>query len=319
MSGSNDRSSRLLPVLCLAGAVLFWGTGYAATKTALQSFSPMTVIWLRMVVATVVFAPFWTRLPRPDFRRGDAKLLALTGLLMPCLYYLFEGYALHFTTSSQAGVVSALVPLLVAVGAWLFLKERLGARPIAAIAVSLVGVAALSLGATTQAAAPNPVLGASLEFLAVASAAGYMLTTKLLGGRYHPWLLTGAQVGIGALAFLPSALAAGTASWADATPLAWASIVYLGVFVSLGAFGLYNTALSLMPASRASLAINLVPAVAVLTGWLALGETLSPTQLLACGAILGAVVFGESGRSTDGARESVPELTPNAAAQASES
>lgn len=318
MSELNGRSSRLLPVLCLAGAVAFWGTGYAATKTALQSFSPMTVIWLRMVVATVFFAPFWRRLPMPAYRRGDWKLLALIGLLMPCLYYLFEGYALHFTTSSQAGMVSALVPLLVAVGAWIFLKESLGLRPIVAIAVSLFGVAVLSLSPTTQASAPNPVLGATLEFLAVVSASGYMLTTKLLGPRYHPWLLTGAQVGLGSLAFLPSALADGTTSWTHATPLAWGSIVYLGVFVSLGAFGLYNTALSLMPASRASLAINLVPAVAVLTGWLALGETLSPPQLAACVVILGAVVFGESGRSTEETPQIVSALTPANATQTSE-
>lgn len=287
--------SRLLPVSCLVGAVLFWGTGYAATKTALGSFSPMTVIWLRMIVATVVFAPLWSRVPRPQYRPGDWKLLALTGLLMPCLYYLFEGFALHYTTSSQAGVVSALVPLLVAVGAWLFLRERLGARPIIAIAISLLGVAVLSLSGATQVSAPNPVLGAVLEFLAVASAAGYMLITKHLGQRYHPWLVTGSQVGIGALVFLPSALLENAATWSDATPMAWGAVIYLGVFVSLGAFGLYNTALGLLPASRASMAINAVPAVALLTGWLALGETLSAVQLLACAAILGAVVYGESG------------------------
>jgi len=276
----------------------------------------MTAIWLRMVVATVVFAPFWVRLPKPRYHRGDWKLLALTALLMPCLYYLFEGYALHYTTSSQAGMVSALVPLLVVVGAWLFLKERLGVRPIAAIAVSLLGVAILSLSAGTQPAAPDPVLGAFLEFLAVVSAAGYMLTTKYLGSRYHPWLVTGAQAAVGAIVFLPSAIFEDPAAWAMATPLAWGSVVYLGIFVSLGAFGLYNTALSLMPASRASLAINLVPAVALLTGWIALGETSSSTQLLACAVILGSVVFGESGRETDEATG--PAMTAAAVAQPAE-
>jgi len=278
----------------------------------------MTVIWLRMVVATAVFAPFWGRLPTPRYRRGDWKLLALTALLMPCLYYLFEGYALHYTTSSQAGMVSALVPLLVAVGAWLFLKEQLGIRPIAAILVSLLGVAILSLSAGTQPAAPNPVFGAFLEFLAVVSAAGYMLTTKYLGSRYHPWLVTGAQAAVGAIVFLPSAILEDAAAWAKATPVAWGSVVYLGIFVSLGAFGLYNTALGLMPASRASLAINLVPAVALLTGWLALGETLSSTQLLACAVILGSVAFGESGRETDEATGSVMAAPAVDAAQQAE-
>jgi len=109
------RHGRIVPLLCLLGAVLFWGTSFAATKTALDSFTPMTVIWLRMAIATVVFAPAWFFLPKPAYRRGDLKWLSLIALLQPCLYYLAEGYAIRLTTSSAAGVISAIVPLLVAV------------------------------------------------------------------------------------------------------------------------------------------------------------------------------------------------------------
>lgn len=282
-------------LVCLGGAVLFWGTSFVAAKTALDSFSPMTVIWLRMAIATLAFAPFWRKLPRPDYRAGDWKLFLLSGLLMPCLYYTFEGYAIVNTTSSQAGVVSAVVPLLVAAGAWLFLRERLGVRGGAAIALSLVGVAALSLGGAAHASAPNPVLGNALELMAMVAAAGSQLAIKHLSTRYNPWLITAAQAALGTVFFLPGALASGPATWAAAAPAGWASVAYLGVFVSLAAFGLYNTALSRMPASRAALSINLIPAVALLAGWVGRGESLSLVQLLACVVIVGAVVFGETG------------------------
>ena len=65
--------------------------------------------------------------------------------------------------------------------------------------------------------------------------------------------------------------------------------------MSLGAFGLYNSALKILPANRASLAINVIPAVAVLAGWLALGEALTVWQLAACAVIVGAVVYAELG------------------------
>ena len=65
--------------------------------------------------------------------------------------------------------------------------------------------------------------------------------------------------------------------------------------MSLGSFGLYNSALKLMPASRASLAINLIPAIALLAGWAVRGESLSWVQFSACVVIVGAVVFAESG------------------------
>jgi drug/metabolite transporter (DMT)-like permease len=291
----NRRFASIVPALCLGGAVLFWGTSFVAVKTALDSFSPMTVSWLRMVIATVAFAPFWPRVAKPRYQRGDWKLLALTGLLMPCLYYLFESYAVRYTTSSQAGVISAIVPLLVSAGAWLFLKERVGVRAAAAIAISLGGVAVLSLGATAGGSAPNPVLGNMLELLAMVAAAGSQLVIKHLSTRYGPWLLTGMQAAVGTVFFLPGAFMSGPSAWTHATPAAWASVAYLGIVVTLGAFGLYNTALAKLPASRASLSINLVPAVALLAGWIVRGESLTAVQFAACATIVGAVVWGESG------------------------
>jgi drug/metabolite transporter (DMT)-like permease len=281
--------------LLLGGAVLFWGTSFVATKVALETFSPMTVNWLRMVIATLAFAPMWSRLPRPDYRRGDWRLLLLAALCIPCLYYALEGYAILFTTSSQAGVISAIVPLLVAGGAWAFLHERLTWRGGVAIALSLAGVAALTLGAAARQSAPNPLLGNSLELLAMVAAAGSMLAIKHLSTRYDPWLLTGMQAAVGAVFFAPLALASNPATWLSARPLAWVSVAYLGIAVSLGGFGLYNSALKLMPASRASLAINAVPAVALVAGWVALGESLSWLQAAACVVIVAAVIFAESG------------------------
>ncbi len=294
---SSRPTSRVVPLLCLTGAVVFWGTSFAATKTVLDTFSPMTVIWLRMAIATLIFAPVWFFLPKPKYERGDVKWLALIALLQPCIYYLAEGYAIRLTTSSAAGVISAIVPLLVAAGAWLFLREHLSARSIVAIGVSLAGVAMLSAGGHSQASAPNPVLGNALEVLAMISAAGAMLAIKHLSARYNPWFLTGLQAAVGAVFFLPGAIAGGPADWATAAPVAWMGVAYLGTFVSLGAFGLYNTAVTMMPANRAALSINLVPAVALLTGWLARGESLTPLQLVACAVIIGAVVLSETGTS----------------------
>ena len=103
------------------------------------------------------------------------------------------------------------------------------------------------------------------------AAAGSMLTIKHLSTRYDPWWLTGMQAAVGAVFFLPMALASGPATWLAAPPVAWACVAYLGTFVSLAAFGLYNSGLRAMSASRAALSINLVPAVALLAGWFVLG------------------------------------------------
>jgi len=288
---------RTRPLLYLAGTVLFWGTSFVAIKIALGSFSPMMVMWLRMTIASLVFLPFWRRVPRPEYRVGDWKFLAIAVIFIPCLYYLLEGYAVRLTTSSQAGVISAVMPLMVAAGAWVLLGERLSWQTAVGIGVSMAGIAILSSTSMVRETAPMPALGNLLELGAMAAAAGSTITVKHLSSRYDPWFLTGLQAAVGVAFFAPLAFASGATDWPAVSPQAWVAVAYLGTFCSLGAFGLYNSALKLMPASRAALAINLIPAVALIAGWVVLDESLTLVQLGACALIIGAVVFAEvSGR-----------------------
>lgn len=303
-------------LLYLGGAVLFWGTSFAVTKSAYSALPPMTVVWLRMMLAFVAFLPLLPRVKRPVHQPGDWKLLGMATLFLPCLYFLGEGFAIRYTTSSQAGVVAAVMPLIVAVSGWVVLRERPAARTVVAVAASIVGVAGLSLGGSAQASAPNPVLGNLLELGAMFAAAGATLTISRLSSRYDPLLITGLQMAVGSVFFAPLALASGPIDWAAVPASAWAAIAYLGIACGLAAFGLYNSALRLVPATRAALTINLVPVVALLTGWLALGETLSWLQIAACAIIIGAVVYAEArpaASSSMGRSEAVPVAESRAA------
>lgn len=288
---------RLRPLAYLTGAVALWGTSFAVTKAAYSTFPPMTVMWLRMVVAFAVFLPLLPRVKRPEYRTGDWKLLALSAMLLPCAYFGLEGFAITFTTSSQAGVISAVMPLMVAIGAWAVLREQTTWRAAMAIVASIVGVVVLSVAGVEQASAPNPLLGNLLELGAMIAAAGSTIAIKHLSSRYDPWLLTGLQMAIGCIFFAPLALASGPVDWAAVPVQGWLSVAYLGAGCGLAAFGLYNSALRLVPATQAALMINLIPAVAMVTGWLALGEKLTPIQVAACVLIVAAVSYSEvSGR-----------------------
>lgn len=283
-----------LPIACLAGAVTLWGTSYVTAKFAMNTFPPMVVMWLRMTIATATAAFFFRRLPTPTRRRGDWRWLALMCLLQPCLYFGLEGYALHYTTASQAGAIAALAPLFVAIGASFLLRERLSLRSAIGIAISLAGVAVLSLCGQAQTNAPAPLFGNMLELLATVCVAAYMVVIKQVSDRYNPWLLTALQALVGAVFFLPGALTADPQMWSNASTGEWAAVIYLGAIVTLGGFGFYNVAISRMPATHAAMSINLVPIVAILTGWLLMGDSLSVLQVAACAAILAGVLLGLS-------------------------
>ena len=71
------------------------------------------------------------------------------------------------------------------------------------------------------------------------------------------------------------------------------AVIYLGAFISFGAYGLYNFGVSRIPVSQASAFVNLIPVFTVLLGWLILGEQFTPTQYLAALLILTGIFLSQ--------------------------
>ena len=289
------QSNRILPSAALLTAALLWGGSFSAMRLAVQAINPWSVMWLRMVTALMVILPLAGRLKPRTYRKGDWRLLAPMVFFQPCLYFLLESYALKFTTSSQAGVISASVPLMVAMGAWLMLAEPIGRRTITGLFFSVSGVVVLSLSGDAADTAANPLLGNAMELCAMACAAVNIVLVKRLCERYNPWTLTALQVVAGTLFFSP-----GLVLLVRQPVVVWTwplifSIIFLGALVTLGAFGLYNWAMSHIPASRASVFINLVPVIAVAIGWVVMGEALSGLQCVAAAAVVIGVAVSQKG------------------------
>ena len=266
-------------------AVLLWGGSFSAMRVAVGALSPLSVMWIRMMTGLLLVVFLHRYICFDGYRKGDWKYLIFQALFQPCGYFLFESFALKFTTSSQAGVISATLPLMVAFGAFLFLSEPIAKKSLAGLFLSLAGVAGLTFLQAPGGAAENPVLGNALEVGAMACAAANIMMAKRLMSRYNPFTLTAIQIGAGSLFFSP-----GIAGILNAPASAWSlqvigCLVFLGGCVTLGAFGLYNWGMSKIPASKASAFINLVPVAAVALGWIFLDEALSMSQCLAAVAV----------------------------------
>lgn len=285
--------NRWLPVAAILSAVVFWGGSFTATRVAVQVLDPWTVMAVRMSIALGILLPFVRRLKPTCYRAGDWKLLTAMVLFQPCLYFLLEANALRLTTSSQAGVISASVPLLVAVGAWMILSESITVHTILGLILSIGGVGTLTALQQTGGIAADPLLGNSLELAAMACAAANMVVVKRLCRRYDPWSLTALQVAAGALFFLPGLRFLPLQDSGVWTPELVLSLAFLGSFVSVGGFGLYNWGMSRISATRAAAFINLVPVTAVLFGWVLLGEALSTAQCLAGLLVIGGVSLNQ--------------------------
>lgn len=73
------------------------------------------------------------------------------------------------------------------------------------------------------------------------------------------------------------------------TPDVWASIFYLGMFGTALGFTWFYEGVDRIGAAKAGVFINFVPITAILSGWLFLGEPLSPSLILGAALVLTGV------------------------------
>ncbi|NOY12431.1 MAG: DMT family transporter [Deltaproteobacteria bacterium] len=289
---------RLLPVFSLILAMLLWASSFVALKLAFRGYHPMQVIFGRMLIASLCFLPFIPSFRKLNWRRRDLKYLLIMAICEPCLYFLFEARALELTSASQAGMITAMLPLLVAILAWSCLQEQISRQTLLGFSLALSGAIWLSLAGETSSNAPNPLLGNFYEFLAMVCAAGYTVSLKHLTSNYPPLFLTAFQAFVGSLFFFPFLLLPGVGfplHWETTPALA---VIYLGTFITLGAYGCYNYSVSRIPASQAAGYVNLIPVFGVILGILILGDSLNLWQWLACGLVFCGVGLSSYGHRT---------------------
>jgi len=278
-------------------AVILWASSFVVLKIAFAHFDPMVVIFSRMTLASVCFLFVFRKLRHVDYQPGDWKRLLFMGVCEPGLYFVFEAMALTRTDASQAGMICALLPLMVAVAARFVLGERITRRTLSGFGLAIVGAVALSAAASATETAPNPVLGNFLEFLAMVCATGYMVTLKGLTPRYGSWFLTMVQAFVGSLFFLPLLFLPSTQLPTTFNTAGVLAVVYLGTFVSIGAYGFYNWGMSVISASQASAFINLIPVITLILGWMFLGERLNFVQYAASAVVVAGVFLSQDRRA----------------------
>lgn len=159
-------------------------------------------------------------------------------LFEPCLYFIFEAIALKNTTASGAGMITALLPLMVAVGARWVLKEAITRQMIIGFTLAITGSIWLSLSSHASEYAPNPIYGNFMEFLAMVCATGYVITLKFLSDRYSSFFLTATQAFIGAIFYFPALLMSSVAKPTSFEIMPTLSIAYLEAMITLATYGL---------------------------------------------------------------------------------
>ena len=264
----------------LSFATIF-GFSFMFSKVALIYVSPIGLIAYRFLIAFILFEILrLTKVITIKFHKYQIKPLLFVVLFQPILYFLFETYGLNFTTSAEAGMMIALIPIFVTLLSGLILHERIKNIQVFFILLSVTGVIFIQLS-KTNGGLQFQLLGFVLLLLAVISAAMFNIASKSASKSLKPYELTYFMMLSGALAFnaiyiIQLLIIKNPGAYFQVfTQLdALLPILYLGSIASIGGFFLVNYALSKLPAHVTSIYANLSTIVAIIVGAIFLNETL---------------------------------------------
>jgi drug/metabolite transporter (DMT)-like permease len=174
-------------------------------------------------------------------------------------------------------------PILIAVLGGLFLGEGFPPRLLVGCAVAFAGAVVIGLATSGGTAGPDATLGIVLCLIAAAAYAVGVTLQKPVSATTPALTMTWLSCAVGAVTCLPFAPQL-AADLAVAPRSAVAGLVYLAIFPTAVAFTTWAFALSRTTAGRLGSTTYLAPAIAIVLGWVLLGEV--PPAL----AIVGGVV-----------------------------
>src|SRR5450830_576038 len=306
-SSQHTAPNRLLAYVCLALSMSMVGAYVALTKPLALALPVFLLAWLRFGIGAVAMLR-WLKKPAEEAPLAPRmKLLVfLESFLGNFLFSICMITGVSMTSAVSAGVIMSVIPAVVALLSWIFLRERIGVRVWLAVACGALGIGLLSLAKHNVAsgldsgAAQQAWLGNLLVFAAVVCEASYAVIGKKLTAVLSPKRISAIINLWGLVLMTPLGLyAAWHFEFASVGAGIWLLLLFYGLAASVWTVWLWMTGLKSIPAARAGVFTVMLPVSAALTGVLVLGESLTPIQMAAFAvALAGMLLVTIPGRSS---------------------
>ena len=275
-----------LPALGVAGIAVVLATGHVCARYAFANgVTIVTAATTRSIAASLLLlAVLRARniavLPLPR----EARAAALLGLLIAAQTVLVQ-IAVKLMPVTLAILTMYTFPFLTSIGMSLTGRERLTPRLVASLACAFAGLAlVLGIGSQTPSALGiAAALGAALAF-----STALVLTPTLAPDLPAP-LRAFFMVATAATLFVTASLVTGDYRLPE-NDAAWLGLAGLSALYAVGFAGLFLL-LPLLGPIPIAVTLNLEPLAVALISWIALGEALTPAQMLGGLVVVAAVIY----------------------------
>ncbi|HRL11573.1 MAG TPA: DMT family transporter [Aggregatilineales bacterium] len=274
--------------LIVLSPILLWASAFVAIRIGLRGYEPQTLALLRYLVASGLLGIYAlvTRMPLPRLR--DWPGLAALGFTGFTVYTIALNAGEVGVSAGIASFVISLETVTTALLAAFFLGERLTRPAWIGIALSIVGVAVISLISETGAFYFDWRI--LLLLLAQFAISIYTVWQGPYVRRYGSLRFVAYAMWAGTffmLPFLPELVATLPTAPAESTLAA----IYMGIFPAIIAYAGWSYTVTHMPVSVAGSLLTLIPICTLVIAWLVLGEQPGLFALVGGVLILGGVLL----------------------------
>lgn len=267
----------------LLALAALWGASFLFTRMSATAFGPFALVAVRVTGAALFLLPLLLLRGQVGELRRHWRAIFVVGITNSALPFVLFSYAALSFTAGLSAIFNAAAPLFGALIAWLWLKDRLTPMRVLGLVIGFAGV----LWLAWDKARFNPGGSGWAVLACVAATLLYgmsaSLTKRYLGGVAPLAVAAGSQLSAALALAIPAAL------WWPATApsgAAWLTAALLAVLCTGVAYVMYFRLIAHVGPANAIAVTFLVPAFAVLWGWLILGERINGSMLFGCAVIL---------------------------------
>ena len=275
------------PHLVFEALCVIWGSTWLGIKIGLEFVPPFLFAGVRFAAATFVLLLLarllHAKMPR---ERGTWFLMGFLGIFQLTIPYALVYWGEQYISSGLAAVISATLTFFVVVFAHFLVDEKLTHIRAVGIVASFAGLIAIFWGdiSSRNIAAHASLLGGIAIVVSTASNAMATVVAKKYATKVAPSFNVLVQCAICSICLLAVSLFVEAGAEVTFNFIAVGTILYLAVFGSAFAFVGYYWLLTQTTATNTSILNFVTPILAVLLGWLVLGEV--PDQNMWVGTVL---------------------------------
>jgi drug/metabolite transporter (DMT)-like permease len=280
----------------LVVAMIFWSFSFIWYKEVYLNFSPLTVIFLRLVISSSLLFLFTASIKRlQKIQAKDFKLYMLAAFFEPFIYFLGEAFGMKLISSTLAAIIVATIPLFTPIAAAYFYNERLSKINISGLILSVVGVCLVVF--EKGFAITASLTGLLLMLLAVCGAIGYSVCVKKLTDSYNSFTIVAWQNFIGAIYFLPlfTFFNPGMGKIFSFPIETFIPVLKMAIFASTLAFLFFTMGIGKIGITRANIFTNIIPVFTAILSFFLLGESFTWIKIAGIGVVIAGLLLSQMG------------------------